>query len=120
MLKRHSVRIGEEFWTGADLVMEVVSGDDKDRRRDLVTKRREYARAGIAKYWIVDPQEGRITVLRLAARRYVMHGEFPRGTVASSRLLPGFIVDVSGALSQSGRFTATGKFPRKRRPLPPA
>jgi Uma2 family endonuclease len=120
MLKGHSDRIGEEFWTGADLVMEVVSGDDKDCRRDLVTKRREYARAGIPEYWIVDPQEERIKVLRLAAKRYVVHGEFPRGTVASSRLLPGFTADVSGALSQGGRFTATTKVPRKRRRRPPA
>src|SRR5262249_41137269 len=63
MLKEHGARIGEEFWKGADLVTEVVNGDEEDRRRDLVTKRREYARAGIPEYWIVDPHEGRITVL---------------------------------------------------------
>ena len=45
ILKTHSRRIGEEFWDGADLAMEVLSSDPKDRRRDIVTKRREYARA---------------------------------------------------------------------------
>ncbi|HEY1860310.1 MAG TPA: Uma2 family endonuclease, partial [Gemmataceae bacterium] len=57
MRKEHEDRIHDEWWDGADLVMEVVSKDAKDRRRDLVTKRREYARAGIPEYWIVDPQE---------------------------------------------------------------
>ena len=35
MRKEHADRIGDEFWKGADLVMEVVSGEGKDRRRDL-------------------------------------------------------------------------------------
>ncbi len=41
-------RNGERFWTGADLVVEIVSADDP--ARDLVTKRREYAEAGIPEY----------------------------------------------------------------------
>jgi Uma2 family endonuclease len=68
MLKENAARIRVRYWKGADLVMEVVRGQGKDRRRDLVTKRREYARAGISEYWIVDPQEQLITVLRLPAR----------------------------------------------------
>jgi Uma2 family endonuclease len=57
MLAEHADRIGEEFWRGADLVMEVVSGSEKSCHRDLVTKVAEYARARIAEYWIVDPKE---------------------------------------------------------------
>ena len=100
MLKEHSERIGEEYWEGADLVMEVVSQDVEGRRRDRQTKRREYARAGIPEYWIVDPQEKQITVLRLAGKQYVVHGEFPEGKVASSHLLQGFTVDVKDAFSK--------------------
>jgi Uma2 family endonuclease len=119
MRKEHADRIGEEFWTGVDLVMEVVSGEEEDRRRDLVTKRREYSRAGIPEYWIVDPQEERITVLRLAGKRYVVHGEFPRGTVASSHLLRGFTVDVGEALAQHVRRAPATRGTRKpRRPSP--
>lgn len=44
---------------GADFVVEVVSGDEEDRRRDLVEKRAVYAKAGIAEYWIVDPETPR-------------------------------------------------------------
>jgi Uma2 family endonuclease len=96
LLAQHASRIGEPFWEGADLVMEVVSDDD--RRRDLETKRREYAQAGIPEYWIVDPQQARITVLRLEGASYVIHGEFPQSTQAISHLLPGFTVDVTAAL----------------------
>jgi len=100
MHKEHADRIHDEWWDGADLVMEVVSKDAKGRRRDLVTKRREYARAGIPEYWIVDPQEERITVLRLVGKRYVVHGAFGAGTIASSPLLEGFTVDVAKVLAR--------------------
>jgi Uma2 family endonuclease len=111
MLKRHARRIGEQFWQGADLLMEVVSEDAEDRRRDLQTKRREYARARIPEYWIVDPVRERIVVLRLAGKRYAVHGEFPRGAVATSHLLRGLTVDVAEALAR--RATAAGKVTRK-------
>jgi Uma2 family endonuclease len=97
MAAEQASRIGEAFWEGADLVMEVVSDDD--RRRDLETKRREYAQAGIAEYWVVDPQEGRITVLRLDGAVYAVHGEFTAGTKATSHLLPDFSLGVAAALS---------------------
>jgi Uma2 family endonuclease len=97
MAAERASRIGEAFWEGADLVVEVVSDDD--RRRDLETKRREYAQAGIAEYWIVGPQQGRLTVLRLDGAVYAIHGEFTAGMQAASHLLPGFSLDVSAALS---------------------
>jgi Uma2 family endonuclease len=83
-----------DYPDGADLVMEVVSGGREDRRRDLVVKRAEYAAAGIAEYWIVDPDERAITVLRLEGDAYVVHGHFIEGT-ATSALLPGFVVVVA-------------------------
>ncbi|MCY4481643.1 MAG: Uma2 family endonuclease [Spirochaetaceae bacterium] len=89
-------RRGERFWTGADLVMEVVSPDDP--ARDHATKRNEYAEAGIAEYWIVDPQDETITVLRLAGQVYVEHGRFVRGQMANSALLAGLSADVTSAL----------------------
>jgi Uma2 family endonuclease len=99
MLRENAARIGEQFWEGADLVMEIVSGSDDDRRRDLVTKRSEYALAGIPEYWIVDPREGRITVLHLDGDSYALHGEFTEGSRATSVLLPGFSVDAAEALA---------------------
>jgi Uma2 family endonuclease len=98
MLAEHRSRLGEGFSDGADLVMEVVSGSDDDRHRDLVKKREEYARARIPEYWIVDPELGQITVLVLEGDSYSVHGVFARGDRASSRLLPGFTVDVTEVL----------------------
>jgi Uma2 family endonuclease len=92
MLARHANRIGEEFWEGADLVMEVVS--EENRTHDLVTKRAEYAAAGIPEYWIVDPREQTITVLTLHGSQYRVHAESRPGQKAGSALLPGFEVDV--------------------------
>lgn len=90
MLSTNAGRIHADFWDGADLVIEVVSDDD--RRRDLETKRLEYAQAGIAEYWIVDPQREVVMVLKLQGQQYVIHGEFGRGEAACSVLLPGFAV----------------------------
>jgi Uma2 family endonuclease len=94
----HASRLGEQFCEGADLVIEVVSPGDTDRRRDLQTKRQEYAQAGIPEYWIVDPELGRISVLTLEGTAYTVYGEFSRGQQATSKLLPGFAVDVTPAL----------------------
>ena len=84
-----------DYPSTADLVMEVVSDSPNDRQRDLVTKRSEYARAGIAEYWIVDPLEKRITVLVLSGEEYQLQGEFGAGEQATSRLLPGFTINAS-------------------------
>jgi Uma2 family endonuclease len=118
MRKEHSNRIGKQYWKGADLAMEVVSEGEEDRRRDLDKKRREYARASIPEYWIIDPKKEQITVLRLIGKRYAVHGEFAKGEVASSHLLPGFTVDVSEAFVRGTLPSA--KAPRKstRRPRP--
>ena len=100
MRKEHANRMGEKYWKGADLVMEVVSGGAKDRRRDLKDKRKEYAQAGIPEYWIVDPRDERITVLRLEGKEYAVHGVYTEGMTAVSHLLPGFEVDATTAFAQ--------------------
>lgn len=97
MLNEHADRRGEAFWRGADLVMEIVS--PTDRHRDLVTKRREYALAGIPEYWIVDGEQQSIIVLTLSGQSYQVHGAFGPGQQAASVLLPGFVVDVGEVLS---------------------
>jgi Uma2 family endonuclease len=94
MRSEHSSRISDAFWERPDLVMEIVS--ETNRLHDLVTKKDEYARAGIPEYWIVDPEEGTITVLvaKPGRKTYIEHGTFAKGTRATSIILPGFSVDV--------------------------
>jgi Uma2 family endonuclease len=96
----HMSGIGKQYCKKVDLVVEVVS--EENREHDLVTKREEYARAGIAEYWIVDPEEETITVLTLTRRgkTYAEHGVFRKDERATSKLLPGFGVDVTTVLTQ--------------------
>jgi Uma2 family endonuclease len=82
-------------WDGADLAMEVVSEDPKDRQRDYEQKLLDYADAKVAEYWIVDPERQLVVVHRLQGDRYAIHGEFAQGAQAASALLPGFAVDVT-------------------------
>jgi Uma2 family endonuclease len=102
MKAEHAHRRHEKYWDGADLVMEIVSGSRKDRDRDLKTKPREYARARIPEYWIVDPEKRRIRVLTLQGQAYRLHGEFGPGEQATSMLLPDFAVSVDAALAPPG------------------
>jgi Uma2 family endonuclease len=80
------------YWYGADLVVEIVSPDNPER--DTQVKRVDYAEAGIDEYWVVEPEDERITILRLEGEQYTEHGVFGRGATALSGLLPGFAVAV--------------------------
>ncbi len=96
LLATDDPRSANEFWDGADLVVEVVSPDKPER--DTIEKVADYAQAGIPEYWIVNPITERITVLRLEANEYVVHGAWGRGEIATSALLLDVAVDVSAVL----------------------
>jgi Uma2 family endonuclease len=91
-LDANDARLQNAYWLGADLAIEVVSEDDPER--DTVTKRADYAEVGIPEYWIVNPTDETITVLRLEGEQYAEHGVFRRGDTATSALLEGFVVSV--------------------------
>ncbi len=101
LLLSHSDPRGQErFWDGADLALEVVSGDKPER--DLVDKRGDYAEARVPEYWIVNPQSETITVLRLSGDVYEEAGTYGRGQSATSVLRPEFSVAV-GELFDAAR-----------------
>jgi Uma2 family endonuclease len=100
--KKHDLS-GRRYYKGADLVMEVVSDDEKSRHLDYKTKVADYALAGIPEYWIVDPKEAKITVLTLQGGNYVAKGPYLRGEVASSALLQGFSLPVSDVFNAGKR-----------------
>ena len=58
------------------MVVEVVSPGRVGRDRDYISKRAQYAARGIPEYWIVDPQEQMVAVLRLESGEYVEVGMF--------------------------------------------
>ncbi|MFW0793836.1 Uma2 family endonuclease [Gordonia sp. CPCC 205515] len=66
------------------LVVEVLSPGT--RRTDLVTKRSEYADAGIEHYWIIDPADRSLTALTLSPDGYQGHAQ--TGTFTTERPFP--------------------------------
>ncbi len=101
MLDKNRDRRQNQFWDGADLVVEVVSDDDPNR--DLVTKPDECARSEIGEYWIVDPRDRTIRELSLTpgAVEYRDAGCFAAGQIAHSVLLGEFNVSVDEVFEQS-------------------
>lgn len=73
-----------------DLIVEVLSSRPE---RDKVVKALRYARAGVPRYWIVDPRQRMLRAYRLESGRYVLSAE------ASDRmepeLFPGLLLDVA-------------------------
>lgn len=85
------------------LVMEVLS--PSNRRQDLVTKAAEYAAAGVAEYWVVDPTDDRIEVNRLEAGAYAARPS--ADGIARSVALPGFEVAPAAIFTMPAWMTDT-------------
>ncbi len=92
VLDKDDPRAQDEFWLGADLVMEIVSPDKP--KRAIEEKPRDYAEAGIPEYWIVNPLDETISVLVLQGDSYATQAIFHDGERAASVLLDGFSVRV--------------------------
>jgi Uma2 family endonuclease len=58
------------------MVVEVVSPEKKQRDRDYINKLAQYEAIAIPTYWIVDPEQNKITVFQLERSRYQSLGEF--------------------------------------------
>ena len=84
------------------IAVEVVSRRRRDRRRDYDTKRREYAAAGVAEYWIVDPQD-RAVIVHTGAKK---PKRLRDGTLLTTDRLPGFTVDVKALFDAAARYPA--------------
>jgi len=89
----HLDRIGELACGVPDLVVEVTS--PWTLKTDRMEKFTEYARAGVAEYWLVDPEARTVEVYVLRQGAYVPHGRWGAGETASSALLTGFAVAVA-------------------------
>lgn len=65
----------------------------EDRKRDYIDKRADYAKADIPEYWIGDPFDKAITVLKLEGAEYLLHGRFEKDQTATAATLKGFSVN---------------------------
>jgi len=82
---------GQSPWTHwcPDLVVEVVS--EGGEHRDYLEKREEYLRVGVTEYWLLDPGERRLLVLKRAGDVWE-ETIVPAGTSYQCHLLPGLEV----------------------------
>ena len=78
-----------------DLVVEVLS--DSSRTIDRFVKRDRYAEFGVPEYWLLDPFEPRLEVLRLEGGKYRVLGAFgPADTLDASPTFPDLRILMSG------------------------
>jgi Uma2 family endonuclease len=101
------------IWTGlgrladtrrdvATIAVEFVSAGRRSQKRDYVDKRREYQKAGIREYWIIDRFQRRLTVIQYTSKP-------PKELVFSAneryrpKLLPGFEVPLAELLQAADR-----------------
>jgi Uma2 family endonuclease len=75
------------------LVIEVLS--ESTRRKDVLRKRRLYASAGVAWYWIVDPEIDRIECLRLDGDDYAVAALFDAPIVGEPPAFPSVRIDLA-------------------------
>jgi Uma2 family endonuclease len=85
--------IQEHYIEGVpDLIIEILS--PSNWLYDRWEKMRVYQEAGVPEYWIADPRAQTIEIYVLEQGVYQLAGQYGRGELAVSRLLPGFAVPV--------------------------
>lgn len=80
--------VGEKNVQGApDLVIEIVS--ESSAYRDMVQKKKLYAKFGVKEYWIVIPESEEIAVYTLKDKTYQLCKAYGKGNTLESSLLKG-------------------------------
>lgn len=95
---RDNASIIRDWIRGApDLLIEIVSPSHAER--DRIVKRGLYAHNGVPEYWLVDPADRTIEVLRLSGATYVPAGYFGVGTALTSQTLERLELNVTDVFS---------------------
>ncbi|MEM6474460.1 MAG: Uma2 family endonuclease [Planctomycetota bacterium] len=84
----------ERYPSKLDLAIEIVSEGKEAQRRDYVTKRRDYEKAGVQEYWVVDPVIEQITVFLLRGGK-LEEVQRPSEATKRSELIPHFTLNAS-------------------------
>ena len=79
--------VGSCIGGAPELVMEVISAGSW--HRDRIEKKALYEQAGVAEYWIIDPDAQTIEVFALIKGVYQMHSKATGKNLAKSKLLAG-------------------------------
>ncbi|HUS10106.1 MAG TPA: Uma2 family endonuclease [Pyrinomonadaceae bacterium] len=86
---------GEKFTGALDIVIEILSPESQNRRRDLSAKRKLYAQYGAKEYWIVDSENQSVLVFYLRKQTLEEVATLHHEDELSSPILPGFRLEVS-------------------------
>jgi len=85
--------IGDKNLQGApDLVIEILS--ESNAYRDLIQKKKLYARFGVKEYWIVVPGEKTIDIHILKDKTYQLYKELGEFDTLESQILKGFKMEL--------------------------
>ncbi|MCC6545491.1 MAG: Uma2 family endonuclease [Nitrospirae bacterium] len=91
--KERSNIIGDKNLQGApDLVIEILS--ESNAYRDLIQKKKLYARFGVKEYWIVVPGEKTIDIHILKDKTYQLHKTLEEADTLESQILKGFKMEL--------------------------
>jgi Uma2 family endonuclease len=113
--RRAETLSGQVVQGAPDLAVEI--GSPSTRRRDETIKRHLYERAGVAEYWVVDPDIEAVRIYRLGpaavgasgiGRRYGRPTELlaEAGDVLTSPLLPGLSLPLAEIFAEPRGLTA--------------
>ena len=87
--------IGDKNLQGApDLVIEILS--ESNAYRDLIQKKKLYARFGVKEYWIVVPGEKTIDIHILKDKTYQLYKTLGEYDTLESQILKGFKMELKG------------------------
>jgi Uma2 family endonuclease len=86
----------ENYFEGAaDLVVEVISPGSRNRKRDTQEKFREYERAGVREYWLIDPKLKTARFYIASPERRFVESLPEDDGVYRSTVVPGFFLRLS-------------------------
>jgi Uma2 family endonuclease len=90
-----------------DIVIEIVSRDRRDARRDRVEKYAEYAAFGVRWYWLVDPQLRLVEIHELGdGQRYTRVAAATDAVIDAVPGCEGLTLDVPALWAKIDRFEA--------------
>jgi Uma2 family endonuclease len=85
------------------IIVELVSGGKRDRKRDYEEKRDEYLAVGVQEYWIIDRFQRTLTVYTRRGTR-IQKRVIKEKQIYTTELLPGFELPLSRLLACADRW----------------
>ncbi|MES2702367.1 MAG: Uma2 family endonuclease [Bacteroidota bacterium] len=81
-----------------DIVIEILSPGNS--KTELNNKFEIYEEAGVKEYWIVFPHDNTFIVYTMTDGKYISSRPMTEGTIVTSSVLPGLIIDVAKLFSK--------------------